>query len=501
MTAVSSYDQSGDMWEEAPPDPAATIESLRHLGYEPKSALADLIDNSLAAGAATVAVRAHWAGRDSWCAVIDDGEGMTKKRLKEAMRIGSSDPLLPRDAGDLGRFGFGLKTASFSQAREVTVSTRRSGEDGSSVRCWDLDAVRRTGRWVLRRNAPLEAAAILSALDDGSAGTIVLWRRLTDLVASDSKTSDKAARKAFNDQLETVSRWLGMVFGRFLLREKALKLRINDAVVEPFAPFLEEHPATQVLPPERLTFRGFDVCVRPFVLPHESKLSPHLRHVAAGPMGWNEQQGFYVYRRDRLIVAGDWLGLGLSRDDAHNLARISVDIPAELDREWKLDISKGTVRPPAGLRSDLLRIARDTRRKAKAVMRHRAGEVRRDPAGRIDHVWRVLASHGTREPRINRSHPLIAKALQDAGDQRRELSAIFSLLEDTVPMVSVPSKPLERAPLEDRPPDEILALAESAYESLLAQGKSRSEAAQRIRNAEPFNLYPAIVERFGGNGD
>lgn len=492
--------RAGDLWEEAPPDPAATIESLRHLGYEPRSALADLIDNSIAWKARHIAVRGHWAGKDSWCAVIDDGTGMTQERLSKAMRIGSADPLVPRESSDLGRFGFGLKTASFSQAREVSVLTRARTGGASAFRCWDLDEVRRSGRWLLRRTPPTGAAPVLAKLDKGARGTIVLWRRLTDLVQPDAATDDAEAKGLFNQELDTITKWLGMVFGRFLSPPSSVDLKVNRTAVKPFDPFLATHPATQALPEDRIKFRGLEIRVEPFVLPHQAKLTPQEAALAEGPLGWNRHQGFYVYRRDRLIVAGDWLGLPrLSRDDAHNLARIAIDVPAELDEAWQLDVSKATVRPPAPLKADLLRIARDTRKRAKAASRHSGGQVRRDRAGRIEHVWTLTARNGVREPTINRAHPLVAKLLGEAGPRRAEVSLLLSLIEEALPAPLLEAKSDQRPPLEDRAPDELLALAESAYESLLRQGRSRREAAQRIRNTEPFNLFPAILERFGGD--
>ncbi len=487
---------SGD-WEELPPDPASTIEALRHLGYQPRSAVADLIDNSLAWDAREVTIKAHWSGADSWVAIIDDGSGMTKSRLKDAMQIGSSDPLAPRGEGDLGRFGFGLKTASFSQARELTVLTRTKDGTSNSVNCWDLDEVRRTGRWVIKKSAPESARPILDNLDSGKRGTVVLWRRLTDLVDPKAEKKNSAARAVFYEELEVISRWLGMVFEQFLSRVDPVKMRLNGAVVNPFDPFLRDHTATQPLAPETLRLHKKKVLIAPYVLPHDSKLNAAEQLSAAGPLGWNDQQGFYVYRRDRLIVAGDWLGLDLPRDDKHNLARIRIDIPAELDQEWQLDVAKGTVRPPAALRTDLLRIARDTRKKAAAVKRHRAGEVVRNPAKKIEHVWRLEAVHGGKRPKISRTHPLIAKALDDAGLRRRDLAAVLSLLEDSLPVSALPTQAAENPPLADQTPDRVMELADMVYESMLAQGKTRSEAAQRICNTEPFYLYPEIVEHFG----
>jgi hypothetical protein len=485
-------------WEDLPPDPASTIEALGHLGYQPRAAVADLIDNSLTWGARNISVRGHWAGKDSWFAIIDDGEGMTEKRLKSAMRIGSGDPLVPRAEQDLGRFGFGLKTASFSQAREVTVYTRTSDAAPPSVRCWDLDEVRRTGRWVVRRSVPPDAKPIIEKVDNGKRGTIVLWRRLTDLVDPNAEKKNSSARAIFHEELNVISRWLGMVFEHFLSSKDRVAMRVNQAGVIPFDPFLREHPATQPLPPETLRLRKQDVRVAPFVLPHESKLTPPENLSAGGPLGWNEQQGFYVYRRGRLIVAGDWLELQLARDDMHNLARIRIDIPAELDQEWQLDVSKGAVRAPAALRSDLLRIAKETRKKAAAVKRHRAGEVVQNPGKAVELVWRLEAVHGGKRPKINRAHPIIAKALNESAGDRQELRMMLSLIEDSLPASSLPTQKSDTPPLSDQAPERVFDMAERLYESLLQNGKTRSEAAQRICNTQPFFMYPEIVKYFGG---
>jgi len=485
------------LWEDAPPDPAATIESLRHLGYDTSSALSDLIDNSIAAGARNVSVRCHWAGADSWRAVIDDGCGMTEGSLRQAMRIGSRDPLDVRAEGDLGRYGFGLKTASFSQAREVTVFSRHRPGGSPVVRCWDLDQVRRSGRWSLRRAASPAAAAILSGHDPGAVGTIVLWRSLTDLV--DDDVDDDGARKRFNAELWTITHWLGMVFDRFLTARDPLSITLNGDPVRAWDPFLRDHAATQPLPVERLLLHGSETVVAPYVIPHESKLTTQQLEQAAGPRGWNDQQGFYVYRRNRLITAGDWLGLGLPRDDAHNLARIALEVPVDLDRQWQLDITKASVRPPGALRNDLLRIAKATRRRAKATLRHRGTVVSRDPRRRIDQVWVQRSVHGTSEVRINRAHPLVANLLDEAGPLGSDLRALLSLLEEALPTPLLPTRPAERVPLQDRPPEQLLALADSVYEGLLRKGMTRAEAAQRIRNTEPFHLYPSILEHFGAH--
>jgi len=486
-----------DTWEDTPPDPGATIESLRSLGYTPGAAVADLIDNSISAGSKNVTVVAKWArGGDAWLAIVDDGEGMTEERLRQAMRIGSRDPLDARTERDLGRFGFGLKTASFSQARELIVVTRRAGSLSWVARTWDLDHVRQTGRWSLRRSAPTDAEAIVSSLPTGSHGTAVVWRRLTGFV--DQVDNERTARRAFQRQLEEVSAHLGMVFARHLASGQ-LRVGINRHNIRAWDPFLAGHTATQELPAETLRLRSHEVLVTPYVLPHDSKLAPAEVTAAAGPAGWNEQQGFYIYRKDRMITSGDWLGLGIAREDLHNLARLAVDVPADLDAVWQLDIRKAVVRPPDGLRADLLRIARFTRQKAASVQRHRGTPVTRKARTRVDQLWVQKSRHGRQLLTINRKHPLVAHLLAAPTPKRREITDLLLVIEQTIPVLLLPAERAEELPLEDQAPDDIIRLAELAYETLLSGGLSRAEARQRLMHTEPFHHYPELVRM--GIGD
>jgi hypothetical protein len=228
-----------------------------------------------------------------------------------------------------------------------------------------------------------------------------------------------------------------------------------------------------------------------------SKLSVGEAAEAAGPGGWNAQQGFYVYRRGRIITAGDWLGLGLARDDLHNLARIAIDVPAELDDAWQLDIRKSTVRPPDALRSDLLRIAQFTRKKAAAAARHRGTPVRRRATSRINQVWVQKAHHGSTRLAINRKHPLVDHLLSVSGERKGDISDLLLVLEQTIPILLLPQGPTADVPLEDVAPGDIIKLAETAYDALITSGLSRSEARQRLAHTEPFHLYPSLISQFG----
>ena len=180
--------------------------------------------------------------------------------------------------------------------------------------------------------------------------------------------------------------------------------------------------------------------VRPYVLPYQGKLTVPEQADAAGPMGWNAQQGFYIYRKDRLIAAGTWLGLkGLSHSDTYNLARISIDIPTSLDSDWSLNITKGTVQPPAVIRQDLSRIAHQTRSRARAVLRSRGGIVGARKKRTIIPVWQQRRRHGELVLGINRQHPMIAEVLASAGTSWRQLEAVLDLIEETIPAAALPS--------------------------------------------------------------
>ena len=374
--------------EEVQPDPAALFESMRAFGYSLPTAVADLVDNSIAAGAHEVAVRFEWAGSRSTMSVTDDGRGMTEPELVAAMRFGSRSPTETRDPTDLGRFGLGLKSAALSQARILTVISRAEGEP-VRLRRWDLDHIRSTRRWELKSTGSPAAAKLAGELERSAAGTTVLLES-PDRMVGDVATDDERARKHFFAAIEAVSDHLAVVFHRFLSGPHPVRLRVGDRYVAPWDPFMESHPATQPLATETLWQAGHAVIVTPFVLPHQSLLDDAAHRTAAGPGGWNSQQGFYVYRARRLLVAGGWLGLPrMQREEHHKLARIRIDLDNAVDEQWQIDVRKARARIPGPLQADLQRIARVARSRASDVYRFR-GKVAAREAGRptaLNFVW------------------------------------------------------------------------------------------------------------------
>ena len=349
----------------APPQAASLVESLRAFGYELPTALADLVDNSISAGARHVWIEFHWDGAISAISVTDDGRGMTAERLVAAMRPGSQNPRDDREPHDLGRFGLGLKTASFSQCRRVTVRTISCGSE-LATRCWDLDHIARVNDWQLLRAADLAAEQYFQRLTELDHGTTVLLQKL-DRLTDGLDTNNERHQQLFLHRAEDVRRHLGMVFHQLMTGTSGVEVRLNGRGVEPWDPFLKNEPATQTLAATRLMLRSSIVEVQPFVLPHQSKISKAIHEAGAGPSGWNAHQGFYIYRNRRLLVAGDWLGFGWAKEEHYKLARIRVEVPNSLDHDWQIDVTKSRATPPASLRAELRRIGERARSEANRV--------------------------------------------------------------------------------------------------------------------------------------
>lgn len=476
------------------------VEALRGLGYSPPTALADIIDNSIAAGASEVYIDFAWAGAASSISILDNGRGMSRDELFSAMRLGDRNPLAVREVNDLGRFGLGLKTASFAQARRLTVASRKAGS-GCCLR-WDLDVIANAedDGWYLLEGPAAGSAERLAAIENSESGTLVLWENMDRIVTPGFQQQD------FLDLIDTVERHLSMVFHRFIGGARArLQLRINGQRIGAWDPFLVAHPATWSSPIERLSSPSGRVEVQCHVLPHKDRLDARTHTDAAGPDGWTAQQGFYVYRNERLLLAGSWLGLGRNRawtkEEAHRLARIRIDISNAADHEWKIDIRKSTARPPVMLRERLTLMAEDARERARRVFAHRGAPVRLPGSGPVAQAWVTEQTQGGMRYRIDEAHPAVREVLDQAGVLGPQLRAMLRVIEETIPVQRIwldtaESRETPRTGFTAAPPAEIVGVLEVLYRNLvLRKGVSPTLAKASLRNMEPFNNHPQLVDQ------
>lgn len=174
MSKTSELTQiNGVQEEEVAPDPLGLFNILARAGHGLPSAVADLVDNSLSHGAREIIITFPNPNMDGrWMCVRDDGVGMTPSGLRDAMKIGHQRNY---DDGDLGKFGYGLKGAAWSQADSLTVVSKvAKGELGTLT--WDKDHLASTRRWALLNEAVSPVHA--SSVQIGESGTAVLLTKM-----------------------------------------------------------------------------------------------------------------------------------------------------------------------------------------------------------------------------------------------------------------------------------------------------------------------------------
>lgn len=414
-------------YETNPPDAASLMLSARSFGnYDLPGALADLIDNSIQAGAHEIALTCRYNDGDPEIRIRDDGHGLSGRELREAMRPASSNPLTERSPDDLGRFGWGMKSASFSQCARLMVLSRRASELTGCV--WDLADVDAWRMGVLDDD---EIAAMASPELLVTDGVEVVWSNCDRLSENNTITLSE-----FNALIAHAGNRLGLVFHRYLageVRGKRLTVRLNNRKIEALDPFYRDHEATQQLEPEALKIAGHTIDIQPFILPHYSKLLPNQYDQLGGEEGFLRNQGFYVYRNHRLIISGTWFRL-LRHGELSQLVRVRVDIPNALDHVWKITIDKSDAQLPAALRNRLRQLVEGLRRRSSRVYRSRGGRLDRPDT---TSVWSRHARGGEVRYAINREHPVI-EALLDTGDdkQMQTASAALKIIEQAFPVAA-----------------------------------------------------------------
>jgi hypothetical protein len=482
--------------ENAKPNPKSIINSYRSFGYNLSTAIADIIDNSISAKATTIYIDYRWKGKDSYLTISDNGSGMCLEELIIAMTPGSKNPDDKRAEDDLGRFGMGLKTASFSQCKRLTVSTKQS--IGLYNRCWDIDFINEQLEWTLLNY--ISDKALNLRLNDFNSGTVIVWEKL-DRIVGDADIKNEAVKSAFYHEFGQVRDHIALVFHRFL-ENKKVRIFLNDDEIIPRNPFLlnlsprPEMGMTEIL--------NGNVEVTYFLLPHMSRISQSDYEKSGGPLGWYQQQGFYVYRGDRLLVAGDWLGIEKKREYS-KLVRISINFSNLRDFDWNLDIKKSTATPPVGIRKDLSRIAKAACIKSAKIYNWRGQKhFSKDlPSLTVQPLWdEEQRWDGIKKYKINRKHTLIVKALESDKSEKKIVAKALRLIEENIPLELIlynqnddPSQH-EMEKITEVPDDSLINLAVELYTMNVEQGVPKELASQQIMSSMPFNQFPLIKEYF-----
>lgn len=418
---------------EITPSAPALIKSVRGLGYSPETALSDLIDNSITAGAEAIELDIQWNEGSPRVAILDNGRGLKDSELSDALRLGGVGPEAVRDDSDLGRFGMGLKSASLSQCRQTTVVTRHSSEISALV--LDVDVITEHG-WVAPIPDPLPEHPYVAQLMAQLHGTVIIWDRMDAL--GGLMGLDK---ESFYIKVQDIRAHIGMVFHRFLGGDaRRLDIVLNGRAIKPWDPFQASNPATTEMREETIRFGSSAFSIKPYILPHRDMFKNDSEYEeAGGPGGWGARQGFYVYRGKRLLLPGSWLGLGgvraWTREQSSRLARIRIDLPCDMDTDWRIDVRKSQARPPGAVRARLTAIAARAREQAREVFAWRGRGPRSarqttEPAP----VWLGYQDAiGTRYM-VNREHPAIVGFKSHENTDSKLLEALLTVIERSVPI-------------------------------------------------------------------
>jgi hypothetical protein len=479
-----------------PPHAPTLIESTRAIGYTLESAIADIVDNSVSAMASSAEIFFFPIG-DSYIAILDNGCGMNAGELETAMRYGSQNPNDKRAATDLGRFGLGLKTASLSQCRTLTVASKKEGS--IEVCRWDIDHVIKTGEWsllVLETEKEINAIPRIDNLREFESGTLVVWQNFDRLKVGELNFDRSMGRK-----MDDVRAHLSLVFHRYLSGEtglRKLQIKMNGTVIDYANPFLTRRN-TQVMADEELFIDGVKVVVRPYILPHISNLSSDEIEELGGKEGLRKSQGFYVYRNKRLLVWGTWFRM-MRQGELSKLARIQVDIPNDLDSLWTLDIKKSTAIPPEIVRNNLESVIERMAERSKQTWVFRG---KKETSDSIVHVWqRFKGTQGGFFYSVNRDHPLV-EIFSDASPQiKRNVEALLKAIENGIPLNQLYIDLTSEKSLENE--TEVTANeVENMLKLLLDQMPTvaaKQELLERLAVSEPFVSFPKIIEKYQRGG-
>lgn len=479
-----------------PPYAPTLMESTRAIGYSIEAAIADLIDNSITAGASNINIDFFPIG-EAYISILDDGCGMNKEELIHAMQYGSRSPLDIRDEVDLGRYGLGMKTASLSQCRVLTVLSKK--DDRISGCQWDLNHVKKAESWslIVLDNGDMVNMPNYKKLLRNKTGTLVFWQDLDKFAIGEGDIAG-----AFYRKMRIIREHLSLVFHRYLTGEfgiKKLDIKMNELSIEPQDPFLIKK-STQLMAEETISIREQKIKIVPYILPHISKLTQKELKDLGGKDGLRKQQGFYVYRNKRLLVWGTWFRL-MRQSDLSKLARVRVDIPNSLDDLWTLDIKKSSAMPPEEVKRNLSIIIDKITDGSKRTWTYRG---RKETDDSIVHIWnRMRTRDGGIYYEVNLEHPIIKEIVKEYPPIRPKLELLLKQVSLSLPLNSLYVDLTNDEKFDNDNAlavTEIIALIKNIVNSVEGD-ENRIALVEAMKLTEPFSDYSEEIDEAKKRGE
>ncbi len=463
----------------SPPAAAALMESTRCIGYSFESAISDILDNSISASAKNIWIYSM-PSDDPFVTILDDGDGLTKEELMEAMRYGAN-PNEKRDETDLGRFGLGLKMASLSQCRCLTVISKTYS--GITSCRWNLDRVIQTDQWTLQILSDSEVQNLPSVPDllRLPHGTLVIWQNLDKLKERAVKVDE-----LMSQTLLSCKKHLSLVFHRFMeTKNNLLNIYLNRDKLVPLDPFFTSSNLTRSLPEQPIIIQGQVVTVKPYVLPPESKMKPADLEKIGGLQ--RNLQGFWVYRNKRLIIPGTWFKLSRSKE-LSKLARVRVDIPNSLDSIWDIDVKKSSASVPVIFQHDFEKVLEKVIETSEYKYKFRGRKI---SDSNKQFIWDKYSHDGGYRYAVNREHPIVKNCLESVDERTRgSVLELIKYLEESIPYNDIFNTMGEAKLI-------VFEVTSEEIEELIEKGHRLLQSGLKVKDLktiEPFMNYKEVLD-------
>ena len=414
--------------------PARTLLfGLRAIGYSFSTAVADIIDNSISAQATEIRVYSNSTEENPYFCIIDNGCGMSRKELDNAMLLGSDRTDKSDSELELGRFGLGLKAASLSQCREFTIISKKFGK--LKAMSFDLDIIEEKNRLFLKELDDDEIRELpeINKLSGYETGTIVLWTKF-DRIEDSAKKFEESFRAAVAESKKHVE----FVFHRFY---DEIQIYYNDKRIERRDPFLSSSQGRKQTGRELpITIDGYTINVISHTLPYANSLTAEEKKLLGNPKSIYDEQGFYLYRNRRLISWGSWMRM-INRSELNKLARIQIDIPSSLDSIWSLDVKKSSAKIPDKIKEQIKISLNESINRSSRTTKY-PGEKEQSVENK---VWDRINEHdGKIRYQINRDTPALKTLMESIGENEKQLlEIVLSQIECYLPKYSITNDSLE----------------------------------------------------------
>ena len=425
---------------EASPNPEYLIKSIAEQGYSLETAIADLIDNSISADANSIEIITDISNGQITLYLADDGKGMTKSELYQNMRFPSSSIENAREVNDLGRFGLGMKTASFSQTRKFTTISRPFGTELYSAATWDVKYLQECGQWRILINNDIQVKEkvstyhkvsnqYLTQFKNFNPNTIIVWE---GLYRFQNFIESKNLEIAFYNEVDNVLiEHLSIVFHRFMIdSERQLKIKVNNILLKPFNPFPDSGTGIRSLGSKQKVFGNEVVKLQCFIIPINASEPENINIWTTPKKGLSDLEGIYIYRGNRIIFYGSWNGI-IKKSPHLKLARLKLDVGNKQDDKLQLNVSKSNIVIPFELKFTLLRAIQELSEQAKIEYANKGLRKKNIQQDKPQLINKIYTTRGT-EIKINISSPFVKLITDELTHKQLGNFKIFLRLIETL---------------------------------------------------------------------